>query len=94
MADENQNTVLREVRMDSAIYPEQTFVINCETYYPLYGEIENIPPIKRTLFKQYNWQLAGSGSEALKQPNNEYTMPETGQSTTDELNNTINPGNN
>lgn len=84
--DENQNTVIRDLTMDSVIYPEQTFTVNVETYYPLYGEIENIPPVKRTMFKQYTWQLAGSGTEAQSNPTNNYTMPETGTPDDDELN--------
>lgn len=75
--DDFQNTVVREIRMDSPIYPEQNFQINVETYYPLYGEIENIPPVKKTLFKQYSWKLAGSGTESQRRPNNQYPQQDT-----------------
>ena len=88
--DDNTNTVLREVRMDSPIYPEQTFTINIETYYPLYGDIENIPAIKRTLFKQFSWKLSGSGSASESDSTNSYPQPETGQPNDDELNDSTN----
>lgn len=88
--DETQNTVTRDITMDSTIYPEQVFTINVETYYPLYGDIENIPPVKRTTFKQYTWQLAGSGSEAQSEPKHDYKMPESGTPDSDELNSSTN----
>ena len=72
LGDDTQNNVIREVKMNTAIYPEHSFSINVETYYPLYGDIEQIPPVKRTMFKQYTWNMQGSGTEAQKKPKNNY----------------------
>jgi len=72
LSDDDQNSVLREIKMNTAVYPEHKFNVKVETYYPLYGDIEQIPPIKRTMFKQYTWNLAGSGAEVQKNPKNNY----------------------
>jgi hypothetical protein len=77
MPDQKSNKVVREITMDSPIYPEQTFSLNVETFFPLFGEIEEIPPIKRTQWKNYIWKLAGSGAEAQTKPENNYPQPDT-----------------
>ncbi|MFV2014443.1 MAG: hypothetical protein ACC656_03365, partial [Candidatus Heimdallarchaeota archaeon] len=76
LPDNDQTTIIRDIKMETSIYPEQKFTINVETYYPLYGETEYIPAVKKTLFKQYTWKLAGSGTEAAT-IKNQYPQPGT-----------------
>lgn len=53
--------ISRDIKMDSEIYKTQTFTLNVQTYYPLFGELENIPPLKKVEWQHSIWKLNGSG---------------------------------
>lgn len=63
--DEFQTKIARETNMTSDIYMDHTFRLDVHTYYPLFGEIERIPPINRVQWQNNIWKLKGSGAEKI-----------------------------
>ena len=65
--------------MDTDIYMTHNFQLDVHTYYPLFGEIERIPPVNRVQWQSYIWKLAGSGAEAIDPLKSNQYPPENGK---------------
>lgn len=63
--DDFQTKIAREINMTTDVYMEHTFKLDVNTYYPLFGEIEKIPPINRVQWQNNIWKLQGSGAEKV-----------------------------
>ena len=79
LPDEFQTTITRESKMDTDIDMTHNFQLDVHTYYPLFGEIERIPPVNRVQWQSYIWKLAGSGAEAIDPLKSNQYPPENGK---------------
>lgn len=87
--DEFQTKIAREIRMDTDVYMEHTFRLDVNTYYPLFGEIENIPPINKVQWQSNIWKLTGSGAENLDELKKNQYPPDSADRTTENRNDNI-----
>lgn len=65
MPESLQIKIDRAQNMTSDIYMEHSTRLDVHTYYPLFGEIEKIPPINRVQWQHNFWKLQGSGAEKI-----------------------------